>query len=405
LAYYLIGSVLLDYNATKLHKMTARGQNMIIGEASNIPEAVRREVRARRHLYWMMLGRYLLIHVWSLALAASLLWIFDSTTQGSSSTILFLSYVAAYTGKWFFFSHSFSHLTLKIGLLWFQYTKIFSGPRTLKPLLVAVAVGIPLGQFMRRRYPQWNYCDVVPLGAASWTAAILSLYYARIRTKPLNGSLESPSLDHSYSKLDAAAWYHSHAIPGKDPFLSQDELKIMYGNLRVLREDERYQIDPLTHPGLEIKTVLENAMEDCRGMGSPCKSFALRAFPGALELLHSAVTAFENGSAVIECISMSAMTMPDVKAITYAGNSQLRIIMGCQMVDISDKQSSIEMFCRTAAEILLHAVAETFVGINHNDSTLAESLLSLAPSRRYVYHKSKYISLFSICLGSSGYVY
>lgn len=56
LAYYLIGAVLLDFNAAKLHAMTARGQNMLIGDVSSILEAVKREVRARRYLYWTMLG-------------------------------------------------------------------------------------------------------------------------------------------------------------------------------------------------------------------------------------------------------------------------------------------------------------------------------------------------------------
>ena len=95
LAYYLIGAVLLDFNAAKLHTMTAKGQNILIGDISSIPYAVHREVRARRYLYWTMLGRYLLFHVWSLAVASSLLWVFDSTEE---STILFISYIGAYTG-------------------------------------------------------------------------------------------------------------------------------------------------------------------------------------------------------------------------------------------------------------------------------------------------------------------
>jgi hypothetical protein len=96
LAYYLSGAVLLDLNAAKLHTMTARGQNMLIGDVSSISEAVKREVRARRYLYWTLLGRFLLLHVWSLAIASSLLWVFESTKE---STILFMAYVGAYTGK------------------------------------------------------------------------------------------------------------------------------------------------------------------------------------------------------------------------------------------------------------------------------------------------------------------
>jgi hypothetical protein len=106
LAYYLIGAVLLDFNAAKLHTMTARGQNMLIGDVSSIPEAVKREVRARRYLYWTMLGRYLFLHVWGLAVASSLLWVFDSTVDVENpldspeeSAFLFLAYIFSYTGS------------------------------------------------------------------------------------------------------------------------------------------------------------------------------------------------------------------------------------------------------------------------------------------------------------------
>jgi len=99
LAYYLIGAVLLDFNAAKLHTMAARGQNMLIGDVSSIQEAVKREVRARRYLYWTVLGRYLLFHVWSLAIASSLLWVFDSEEKhAQDSAKLFLAYVFSYTG-------------------------------------------------------------------------------------------------------------------------------------------------------------------------------------------------------------------------------------------------------------------------------------------------------------------
>lgn len=96
LAYYLIGAVLLDLNAAKLHTMTAQSQNMLIGDVSSIPDAVNAGVKARRNLYWRMLGRYSLFHVWSLAVSSTLLWVFNSS---EASTLLFVAYVGAYTGK------------------------------------------------------------------------------------------------------------------------------------------------------------------------------------------------------------------------------------------------------------------------------------------------------------------
>lgn len=95
LAYYLIGSVLLDFNATKIYVMITQGHNVSIKDVSSLAEAMKHEVNLRRLLYWKMLGRYTLFHIWSLAISCSLLWIFQSTKE---STILFLAYVGAYTG-------------------------------------------------------------------------------------------------------------------------------------------------------------------------------------------------------------------------------------------------------------------------------------------------------------------
>ncbi|TVY84657.1 hypothetical protein LSUE1_G001270 [Lachnellula suecica] len=356
LAYYLIGAVLLDFNAAKLHSMTAKGHNMLIGDIFSIPEAVKREVHARRYLYWTMLARYLFFHVWSLAVASSLLWVFDSTME---STILFIAYVGAYTG-----------------LLWYQYTKIFCGPRSLKPLLVAVVIGLPLGQILRHYFPSFEYCDVTTLGVATWTAGILSLYYARIRRKSTHKIGDSDG-DHGYSKLAPNGVYHGFSNPGKDYSLSQDELRIVYHNLCALRNEERYQIDPQTNPGLDIKAVLLHALENYREPRTALLRFALEAFPEAAELLELAALAFESGSVVINCIPIAAMTdaFAEVKAVSYAANGNIQIIVGCELMRMDRQQASISNFCQSTAEIIVHVIAETQMGMNHDDASLSESLL------------------------------
>lgn len=329
LAYYLIGAVLLDLNAAKLHTMTVLGQNMLIGDISSIPEAIKREVYARRYLYWTMLGRYLLFHAWSLACSATLLWVFDSTRD---STILFISYVGAYTG-----------------LLWYQYTKIFAGPRSLKPLIIAVLVGLPLGQLLRHYFPNFEYGDVVGLAVATWTAAFLSLYYARIRNKDYPNVVKPAGSDVQYNKLiPAGGVYHALSNPGRDPLLSQDELRIVYHNLQALRDEEKYQVDPQAHPGLEIKSVLLHALGNYRDPRGSLSKFTLEAFPEACELLEVAVFAFERGTVVVECVSMQTMIdeFQDVKAVAYAVAGQIRIVIGCEMMNVYEQQSNISNFCQ-----------------------------------------------------------
>jgi hypothetical protein len=215
-------------------------------------------------------------------------------------------------------------------------------------MIAAVLLGLPLGQILRHYFPDFIYCDVITLGSATWTAAILSLYYARIKSKSITKVGQLLGLDDGSNDGSPGGVYHAFSNPGKDPLLSQDEMQILYHNLRALREEERYEVDPQTHPGLEIKSVLLHALGDFRENRGPLSKFALEAFPEAAELLESAVFAFERGAVVIDCVPVSAMSdsFADVKAISYASNGFLRIIIGCEMMNVQEQQSSISNFCQ-----------------------------------------------------------
>lgn len=219
----------------------------------------------------------------------------------------------------------------------------------MKPLIVAVLISIPLGQLARHYYPEYLLRDVLGLGVATWTAAILTLYYARIRSKAVPKGSDSSSSDSQYSNIAPEGVYHAFSNPGKDLLLSQDELRIIYHNLQALRDEERYQVDPQTHPGLEIKSVLLHALGSYRDPRGSLSKFTLEAFPEAAELLELAAFAFERGTVIIDCIPISAMTdgLFDVKAVAFAHNGHLRIIVGCEMMDVREQQSSISNFCQT----------------------------------------------------------
>ena len=98
LAYYLIGAVLLDFNAHKLHQLEAKNEEEILSSDESIAHAVKAKAQKRRLLYWRTLWRYLMFHVWGLALTSTLLWLFTSEVTKKDGTLVFVSYVAAYTG-------------------------------------------------------------------------------------------------------------------------------------------------------------------------------------------------------------------------------------------------------------------------------------------------------------------
>lgn len=202
---------------------------------------------------------------------------------------------------------------------------------------------------MRHFYSDFMYCDVLTLGVACWTAAILSLYYARIKMKAIHKKGKTSKSDNGYSKLAPDGTYHAFSNPGKDPLLSQDELRIIYHNLRAMREEERYRLDPQTHPGLEIKSILLHALGSYREPRTALSKFALEAFPEATELLELTAFAFERGTIVVDCVPVAAMadTFPDVRAITYSIQGEVHILVGCEMMRSEQQQSSITSFCQT----------------------------------------------------------
>lgn len=118
LIYYLIGAVLLDFNAEKLNKVAVKNIEPVIETEKDIGHAIRVKDEYRRNLYWRTLAHYLTWHVFGLATTTILLWVFFSVPQkeqntedqvqnpndGSdiqpySGTLIYLSYVLAYTGK------------------------------------------------------------------------------------------------------------------------------------------------------------------------------------------------------------------------------------------------------------------------------------------------------------------
>jgi hypothetical protein len=206
-----------------------------------------------------------------------------------------------------------------------------------------------LGQILRHYVPQFTFCDVTALGISTWTAAIMSLYYARIKTKAVDKPANSQELNDAYNKLSPGGVYHSFTNPGQDPLLSQDELRIIYDNVRALREEEKYLMEPQKQLGLQVKLLLQNALRNSKHPEGPLSRFALEAFPGAAEILERSISAFENGAVLIDCISMAKMTngFAELKAVSCASDGQIRIVIGCETMDAMEQQLSISVFCQT----------------------------------------------------------
>ena len=105
LAYYLVGAVLLDFNAQRLFELASKSKDVVVPTDGDIQSAAMAKSHNRKVLYWITLGRYLLWHVWGLAATATLVWVFASE-DAATPTIIFMSYVLAYTGLLWYQVHT-----------------------------------------------------------------------------------------------------------------------------------------------------------------------------------------------------------------------------------------------------------------------------------------------------------
>ncbi|KAJ6157378.1 hypothetical protein N7470_004970 [Penicillium chermesinum] len=333
LAYYLIGAVLIDTKAQELHTAIGGNKPSAVKVSKDIHASQKRDVQFRRKVYWRTLFKFLLWHVWSLALSTTLLWIFQESEE---AMIEFFAYIIAYTG-----------------LIWYQYTKIFTGPHALKPLLVGLCVGLPVGISLKLTLPQFPYSEVIGLGAATWTVAILALFNSRMGMPPKIDSL-----------VELGKTFHAFTTPWSDPEWSQQELQSFFDRLSLLAYDCRYRIDATGHPAVEIKSILRNRKEELR---------IQEAFPNSRDIVESAIFLWENGEIEIEIVPSGCLG-PSIQALASSSGKQLHLAVS--LGGVSNRGSQITANCQIIAETLVHAVAEMIMGIPHEYAVLTESIVS-----------------------------
>ncbi|KAF3023853.1 hypothetical protein E8E15_004983 [Penicillium rubens] len=333
LAYYLIGAVLIDTKAQELHDALGSKPPLSVRSAKDIRLVQKQEVQLRRKVYWRVLFRFLLWHVWSLALATALIWTFQSMVEGMT---IFFSYVLAYTG-----------------LIWYQYTKIFTGPHALKPLIIGICIGLPVGIALRVSLPDNKYSQIIGLGAATWTVAILSMWNAKMG---MPNKVDSP--------VELGRTFHAFTTPWSDPEWSQQELQTFFESYSLLPSDSRFRLNPGVHPGVEIKSVMLSRREELR---------IEEAFPCSKNIVNTAITSWEKGDIVIELVSPGSLG-PGIRALSCSTGNQLKLAIA--VGGLLDERLDISANCQVIAETLLHAATELMMGVPHEYASLAGSIVS-----------------------------
>jgi hypothetical protein len=59
---------------------------------------------------------------------------------------------------------------------------VFSGPHALKPMLIGVSVGLPLGFILHHEFPHFVYTDIIALGVSTVSMTELFASHPRLQT-------------------------------------------------------------------------------------------------------------------------------------------------------------------------------------------------------------------------------
>jgi hypothetical protein len=196
-------------------------------------------------------------------------------------------------------------------------------------MLIGVSIGLPLGFILHHEFPHFVYTDIIALGVATWTVALLSLWAGKI--------IGSPD-DKPFSAIEGS--FKAYSGSGQDQKWSQPELKALHDKLSKLPHGERLVVDPNSPFGDQVKLILET----CRYSNLP--DLASRAFPEAQKLLELAGKVFHERTITVKLVSVDYFSKYDraMRAVSYVVKNHVQLFVGCETKYISRNHDPLPGF-------------------------------------------------------------
>lgn len=157
---YLLGAVIMDVKVYPLYNLTQISESGRITSTQMLNEAQAADRKNRRVMYVSYFSSVMLLACTGFGICGTLVWLFVPDIDGIA---IFFTYTAAY-----------------IGLLWYQYNRVFAAHGALAPSIVAILIGFAVGIPLRLTYPNFEFADVISLNCATWSAAFMSLFKTKI---------------------------------------------------------------------------------------------------------------------------------------------------------------------------------------------------------------------------------
>jgi len=371
LCYYLVGALMLDIVSQPLWTLANEKSKTRITSLKSLDEAVAHDAAARRRLYGENFVKFFFLHLWAVAVFACLMWIFQDSRD---NTIMFLSYIGAYSG-----------------LLFYQYNKVFLGFEGEKPLAVAVLVGFPAGFALHTFMPLFPYSGVISLSSGTWTAGIVSLFMAKLgwptwpswieevvkrRERPRGGGGGSGNGSGGNDRA-VAPKSCSYSVRTLEPYPDLSEVIVgkMFEAAWRLRPGKRCLLDPCQYPGIEIARILAEST-------SPRALAALgNALPSAAQLVWLAFVGWQQRKTTVELIASTDLPPSDAKirAITRESGERLHIFVVLAVGCVDEWALNDQRYWRAVAEAIVQSTARFRFRLSDDVAMLAELLVAHQP--------------------------
>jgi hypothetical protein len=196
-------------------------------------------------------------------------------------------------------------------------------------MLIGVSIGLPLGFVLHHEFPEFVYADIIALGAATWTVAILSLWAGKIVGKPDAKPL--PTIEGHFLAFNGT---------GEDQKWSQPELKAFQEKLSGLPQGERLEVDPMSGFGMQIKLILEKCGY------THLSDIESRAFPEAQKHLELTGKVFDYGTITVKLVSVDHFAKYDraMRAVSHTIDEKVELFVGCETKYISRNHDPLPGF-------------------------------------------------------------
>lgn len=231
----------------------------------------------------------------------------------------------------------------------------------MKALLLAIGVALPLGMSLRNIFPDFSYNTVIPLGTATWIAALLSIRTAKIGVprKPVNRDPGHQGLFHAYSGL------------GEDQHWSQHELANFFNNVSATTLGLTASTEANSLLGIEVRAILMSCSQ--QHLSQP----AAKAFPDSYSLVGDISKKWNDGTIKLQLVSMQRYvpSKANIRALScFSSDGSLHILVNMPDDGNSKGRPFSTNNYQFIAEVMLHAGAEFLMGMTHDCGVLAESL-------------------------------